>query len=199
MVALPRPPATSDPDAFFVDYLPKLAATLLEGLPLLSPIELVVRLLPDCSYTTTLGETGLMCRRGTPSGAPLVELSCSRVAWRDQTRHLLPRVLQIVESEWPRLKSQLEHVLAASLPRITDALFDCPGILEVELTDDAGDTNQFVYTIAGGSGPRARVSLTEAEIEKLLEGRMRLAQFLASQLRIEGDAAYLLRLVRAGS
>ena len=115
--------------------------------------------------------------------------------FREQIRHLVPRLVRCAEQNLGRLQQLTDRFIAARTSTRLPPVVIEPGFIDLELEDDAGDTTHVGISIGDGRGARARLQISDRELLQIIETGGRLATLLASRLRVEGDLAYVLRLL----
>lgn len=198
-MALPRPPRRCAPEAFFLEYIPQAWTALVgEGpLPGQSLAAELVAQVDDASFTLQLQDGHLTVRAGAPRGTPLLHVRCDRGSYQTAVRELLPRVLDSAQARADEVLAQAPRVLALWTPEQQAAAQQLPGTITVDYTDDAGDVAKFQLLHAGGTGPQAQIHLSDADLHTLLQSHGSPAQALMkARIRIEGDTAYVMRLLQ---
>jgi len=197
---LPPPPKRPKPDAFYLEHVPAFWQALIDGAGLPSlRITVQVDITRDqhepLHYLITLDDGAITSRVGETE-TPTVTIVFDMEAFRTATRDLWPRTARRLEATAEKTRQRLRDSFAGiDADAWLATLLELPGELELEHTDDAGDTSLTRVTIGAGPGARARVVSSDADATLLLEGKSSLVQLLKSRATIKGDSGWVLRLV----
>lgn len=188
---LPRPRPGCTPSQFYLEYIPAFLRAL--GVTA-RPHPLVTTEIRVAEEVFTLSlVNGVLTAQQGPSAGALVCVTSDRPSWEIATLDLWPRVMKRLD--WAGIRAGAMVVDAAAVAAVRSQ----PGLIQLTFTDDAGDTARCSIAIAGGRGPEVHVHAGENDLWALVAARAGWAQLLRSRTRIEGDVAYLLRLLRAGA
>ena len=189
-MTLPRPKRGVTPREFYADYVPELWAHLVGRVPKLAGVTVGVSVAGDGDYTIAVTADGIATTVGKPT-APLVTFTTDVASWRIALIELLPRVLKHIE---PKVTAAN---VAGYLGRVDlGGLRKTPGTVTHVYEDDAGDEAKVVLAIGSGTGPAARIHVTDTELWRLLESGAKLSQLVRSRVKVDGDVTYLLALAR---
>ncbi|MBC7794861.1 MAG: hypothetical protein H7Z43_14240 [Clostridia bacterium] len=188
-MALPRPARNASPKDFYLTYLPELWRAVAGDDADVPDAAVNVRVGKE-SYATAITDGKFDTNAGEAPEAIATFVS-DLDSWRIALLGLLPRLLKHVE---PKLATvDIEARMRAFEPA---PLRHKPGTIVVHYEDDAGDASKVTVTIGAGSGRKAEIHATDSELWKLIEGSGRLSQLITSRVRVSGDVAYVLELVR---
>jgi hypothetical protein len=189
---LPRPPRGSTPESFHRDYLPGLLQALLGTTVVPSPTPAIGIVVGESGYSVSLGPAGVVVAAEVAEET-LLRVEMDESTWRSLVSDLLPRQLRRMERRWPEVHASLQRWVAALPSLDLTALARLPGQIELAYTDDAGDRLAARARIGNGNGPRARLAISEGDLDRLTTVQSPAA--LASSLHLAGDIDYALRLV----
>jgi hypothetical protein len=197
---LPPPPKRPKPDAFYLEHVPAFWQALIDGAGL-PPLRVTVQVeitrdqRESLTYVVTLDD-GVVRSRAGETEVATITLSFDMEAYRTATRDLWPRAARRLEATADRTRQRLGDIFTdVDTNAWLATLLELPGELELEHTDDAGDTSLTRVAVGTGPGARARVVSSDADASLLLEGKSSLLQLLKSRATIEGDSGWVLRLV----
>lgn len=201
---LPRPARRVSPEALYVTFLPTLWQAFAAKRELPWPalgVELQVVVVHEAGHSETFAmrfDGGTISGRVGPARAPLATIRCTEEAWRVSVQSILSRVIAYTEAHavraWDGVAAFVRGRAASALGAIAAAH---PGVLTVHYTDDAGDAFMYDVTLGTGAGPHATVRVQESDLEAILEAGSNVPRLLRSRLKVEGDAAYVLRVATA--
>lgn len=193
-MTLPRPSRKLDPRRFYLEYVPALWEALTHEVER-APWRIIIAAELDADgetlqFSLEAEGTELHVAEGKAERPHLTfhsNLESFRIAMFD----ILPRVLKAVERNLGARSAagSIEQYGASVGP---DRLYDLPGRIDVDYTDDAGDQAHVSIRIADGRGPRAAVRASDADLWTLIESGGRLTQLLRARAELEGDVGYLL-------
>ena len=201
---LPRPPRKITPEAFYCTYLPSVWKTFVANQTLVWPEDaswhVANQVSVDGQHWTLHFDAGDVTAVAGSAAAPALSATCDLEAWRAALRAIFMPALEHVEAHaydaWTQLRRFIALHPTLPAPAVVQAN---PGRISIELTDDAGDAYRYDF-IVGGGGPRhATLLLKEDDIPALLQGAGNLPRLLQTRLTIQGDAAYVVRLLSGHS
>jgi hypothetical protein len=183
-----------------LEHLPEFWQAFLDdsGLPSISfSVGVTLERGRDAPLSYTLAcEANTVVAHPEAAAEPTFQLLLDVGAYRIASRDLWPRAARRLGVAADSARIWLQQAFATIEPEAWLAsLLELPGELEIQYTDDAGDTCRADLVVGSGRGSRARIVATDADISLLLEGKSSLWQLVKSRALIEGDSGWVLRLV----
>lgn len=198
---LPFPDRRIRVDDFFGKYLPHLWHAATSERPIRGwDVELFIQLRNQQGikrdYSISLIQGTLQGGPGVPPH-PLCTVFTDLSTWRAFLTGVLPLVLRYANDPGNNLRGRISALAGG---QSTGALSSPPkglwGMIEIQYTDDAGEVLVAEVQIGDGAGPRAVVQLGESSLFTLLGTHSPAAALLKSDLRVEGDLGYALKVAQ---